>query len=584
MSRIRILPEAVAVKIAAGEIIERPASVIRELIDNSLDAGAEQISVRIQKGGKALVRVADNGMGMGRDDLLLCVERHATSKIARAEDLQSVCTMGFRGEALPSIAAVSRLEILSRPHGELVGHRLKMAGGTFMGVEESGAPPGTIVEVRDLFFNLPARRRFLRSEKVEARQATEAFSRGALPWLDRTFLLEDGGKRLLHLPRTEDLLTRIALLMGRPVAESMTMLEYREEAFRLWGYLAHPQWSRSRADRVLLYVNQRHVRDPMVLRAVLEAYGGRLMKGQYPHAVILMEMDPGGVDVNVHPSKMEVRFREGPQIFQKIRSTVQKALSGAPKAFTLKGEMEKRDPSPWYEGTPPLPGLSEGQGVYEVPFQREPGVSPEEEGEEVLGGPGEREAEEGFRLIGQLAEAYILCEDGEGLTIVDQHAAHERILFDELKRGVSEGSLPAQSLLLPLTLELPIQERDAVPRHRERLLRLGLDLEPFGGGTFLLRRVPAMLQGVAWEAFVPRLLSALEGEGGKEETEILDRALAVMACHGAVRSGTRLQEAEMERLLLDLKEKGGLGHCPHGRPISYRITLKELEKMFRRVL
>ena len=326
MNVIRILPEKVATQIAAGEVIERPASVVRELLDNSIDAGSDTILIKIERGGKGLIRVRDNGVGMSRDDLLLSLERHATSKIKSASDLFSIETFGFRGEALPSMASVSRMEITSRPREQLVGYRVKIDGGKLKSIDETGSPAGTIVEVRDLFFNTPVRKKFLRAEKTETDHIVDVLSKIALPFLHIDFRLDDGEKTLLSLPISESDLNRLAILMGRNVAGSMEYLDQQLNELKIKAYLASPDLSRSRGDRIFVYVNYRSVRDRLITRAVIEGYGQRLMKGRYPQAAIFIEMPPALVDINVHPTKQEIRFRDGRHVYQSIVSAIESVL------------------------------------------------------------------------------------------------------------------------------------------------------------------------------------------------------------------------------------------------------------------
>ena len=308
MNLIRILPENVASQIAAGEVIDRPASVVRELIDNSIDAKADRVLVKVESGGKGLIRVSDNGSGMSRDDLLLCIERHATSKIESAADLYSVKSLGFRGEAIPSIASVSRMRITSRPKDHLEGNSLKISGGKLTAIDETGSPAGTTIEVRDLFYNLPARRKFLRSARTEMNHITDTLSRSVLPYPDISFKLEDSGKTILNFPATEKTQTRLFSLMGRNVAEGMIEFEAEHPDLMLRVYLGPPELNRSRGDRLFVYVNGRNIRDRLINKAIMEGYGQRLMKGRYPQAAVFMDIEPANVDVNVHPTKQEVRL------------------------------------------------------------------------------------------------------------------------------------------------------------------------------------------------------------------------------------------------------------------------------------
>lgn len=572
MNTIRILPENVASQIAAGEVIDRPASVVRELIDNSIDAGAERISIRIEKGGKGLIKVNDSGAGMSRDDLLLCVERHATSKIETAADLFSVKSFGFRGEALPSIASVSRTEIISRPRDQLAGHRLKVEGGKLISIKEAGAPEGTIVEVRNLFYNIPARRKFMRAVKTETDHIIDVLSRIALSFPGIAFKLEDAGKTIMNLPASDQHMHRLSALMGGKVAGSMIEVRERNHALSIRAYLAPPDLSRTRGDRLFVYVNHRNIRDRLVTKAILEGYGQRLMKGQYPQAVIFIETDPSMVDVNVHPTKQEVRFHESRDVFRSIVSTVEKALGQNLNPYpSLQPRDEEND--------------FQNQGVR---FTSEPAWNYSRTVQSQTGPP-KSEAltqplfKEMPQVIGQLGNTYILCQVRGGLLMVDQHAAHERIVYETLKNGVNNSRIEAQTLLMPYRLELTTKEKRIALKRRSQLDRFGIELDHFGGNTFLLRSVPAILKNVQWDSFFSEFITELEDDE-LEEGVFLDKVLTVMACHGAIRAGQSMNHHEINHLLSQLQETEIPTNCPHGRPIFKHFTYYEIEKMFKRVI
>ncbi len=566
MSIIRILPEKVASRIAAGEVVDRPASVVRELMDNAIDAGADRIVVQIDGGGKRLVRVRDNGIGMSRDDLLMCVERHATSKIREASDLFAVTSLGFRGEALPSIAAVSRMKLVSRLHDQLAGHRLEISGGSLRSIEETGAPAGTAVEVESLFFNVPARRKFLRTSRTETAHIVDVFSRLALAYPGIHFRLEDAGSPLMNLPVSEDLSERLAVLMGRKVSEAMTEAVERYPAVTIRAYLAPFEFSRSRGDRLFAYVNGRSVRDRLVTRAIMEGYGRRLMKGQYPYAVIFMEMDPALVDVNVHPAKQEVRFHKSREVFQAIVSAVENAFSR--RSYGPAGPVGiPREPD--------APFVFDPDPAYSTPTADSGPSRPLS-----VSGPADTGPP---RVIGQLGKTYILCEVADGLLMVDQHAAHERVVYERLRKGVAESGVQAQAFLLPVQVELSAKEKQIAMEKADQLSRLGVDLDHFGGETFLLRSVPALLSGVDPAPFLSELLAALES-GDLENEGVLDGVLTVMACHGAVRAGFSMHPEEISHLFCELESAALPTNCPHGRPIFRHITYREIEKMFKRVV
>lgn len=580
MGVIRILTEKVASQIAAGEVVERPASVVRELLDNSIDAGSDRIIVRMESGGKRLIRVSDNGAGMERDDLLLCLERHATSKITSTEDLLTVSTLGFRGEALPSIGSVSKLTITTRPADQLVGHRLTLEGGKLKAIEETGTPAGTIVEVKNLFYNIPARRKFLKTTKTEAEQVIQTVSRIALPFADVHFRLDENGRTIVNLPASPEVRNRLSSLVGGRAAAAM------EEAFEQTGetsiraYLAPPEMGRSRGDKIFIYVNRRNVRDRSLTRAVVEGYGQRLMKGQYPQAVVFIEMRPSLVDLNVHPAKQEVRFRQQHFLYQSMVSTV-------------KGALARRYHVSWHRdeslshGRIPMEDLQERIELAEpargyAGDATEPVWEPRPERKEW---PGGREAVlEGLQIIGQLKNTYILCQTGEGLLMIDQHAAHERVVYETLQRSLKESRMESQSFLIPFKVDLSLREGRVLEGGIDTLREFGLEIEHFGGSTFLLRSVPSILLEAQWESLLNDLVSLLAEEKDLKQETTLDRFLSISACHGAIRAGQRLSHSEMALLIRQLEETDLPTNCPHGRPVSKKISYREIEKMFKRVV
>ena len=571
MGLIRILSEKVASQIAAGEVVERPASVVRELIDNSIDSGASRILIKIENGGRNLIRVADNGAGMDRDDLLLCAERHATSKINELSDLFSVRTLGFRGEAIPSIAAVSRMAITSRTPDQLAGFRLKLQGGKIKEIEETGAPLGTTVEVKDLFFNTPARKKFLRSAPTETDHVVDTLSRIALPFTKLSFRLDDRDKILLSLPSVESDVSRLSALFGHEVAGSMIPMMKEIQGLRLSGYLSPPEWDRARGDHLFMYVNRRSVRERLLTHAVIEGYGSRLMKGRYPYAVIFIEIDPALVDVNVHPAKQEVRFHQNRLVHEAVKTVVEEILRQKAAALF-------RVPSSASEGAMERVGrIEEPIGEYastpaEVTISREP----EPQVQLMI--------KESPVVLGQLKETYILCETKEGLLLVDQHAAHERRVFEKLKKSYDSATLECQPFLIPPTVEFSPSESRTILKKMEELSQLGITLEHFGGSTFMVRSVPNILVDVHWESFLREILPLLEEQGAVKGDQVVESLLSLMACHGAIRAGQRLSKEEMIALVEQLDEVEVPTNCPHGRPVFKRLSFYEIEKMFRRVL
>ncbi|MBN2060562.1 MAG: DNA mismatch repair endonuclease MutL [Deltaproteobacteria bacterium] len=573
MNNIRILPEDVASQIAAGEVIERPASVVKELLDNSIDAGSDRITINIDEGGKKLIRVSDNGEGMNRDDLLLCIERHATSKIKSLSDLFSVSTLGFRGEAIPSIASVSRMKITSRTPDQLGGYCLDIQGGKMKSINEVGVPVGTTVEIRDLFFNTPARRKFLRADQTELGHITDVLSRIVLAFDAIDFNLKSARKPILNLPASGNIINRLSALMGRDVADSIKESKRETGFIKLRAYLAPPEMNRNRGDRLFIYVNNRGIRDRLITRAIMEGYGQRLMKGRYPQAVIFIEIDPDMVDVNVHPSKQEVRFHQGRLIFRELVSFTEASLKE--QFYAESGYHFMRPPE-----------ISEGdvsRVLSEEPSWRYSGPMKEAFKETIEKDKTGYAIEESPRLIGQLKGTYILFEANDGLLVVDQHAAHERILYEQLKRGYRSSGIERQSFLIPKRFELSLHEADIVREKIDQLADLGFEVEHFGGCTFILRSLPSILVNIQWDQFILDLIPILDEEGELTSDRAMERILTSMACHNVIRAGHSLSNQEMTRLLEDLEELELPTNCPHGRPVFKKMTYYELEKMFKRV-
>ena len=575
MNTIKILPEKVASQIAAGEVIERPASVVRELIDNSIDAKADRIAIKIEKGGKGLIKVSDNGVGMSRDDLLLCLERHATSKIRKASDLMRIRSFGFRGEAIPSMAAVSRMQITSLLQKELLGNRVKIFGGKLLAIDEVGAPPGAIVEIRDLFFNIPARRKFIKTPRTEMNHITDTVLRAAMPFPNISFRLQDGEKAVLHLPSSQDPILRLSHLMGREAGQSLLSREDEFKDLRIAIHAAPADFARNRADRLFVYVNGRNIRDRFVTKAIMEGYGRRLMKGRYPQALVFIEIAPSQIDVNVHPAKQEIKFQSGQMVFKAIASAVDKTLAPASHSF-LGGSFddENRDV---YKPDPLQPEISELSEIYARPLTPKRSLSQEKAPMRLTetGGP---------EIIGQLGNMYILCQIEDGLLIVDQHAAHERIVYETLKKSLLSSRVEIQNLIIPQEMEFSLKEKGMLLEKGDVLAHCGIELDHFGGNTFLLRAVPALLKNVNWHRLISEFISKLEEDGPFDAAHITDEAVTLMACHGAIRAGQRLTLVEMSNLMDQLKEMDLPTNCPHGRPIFKNFNYYEMEKMFKRIV
>ncbi|MGQ9779542.1 MAG: DNA mismatch repair endonuclease MutL [Bacillota bacterium] len=578
MSRVRLLDPLTISKIAAGEVIERPASVVKELIENALDAGAKRIEIETVEGGRRLIRVTDDGNGMDREDLLLAVERHATSKISCLEDLERLTTLGFRGEALPSIAAVADLEIRSRPRGGETGHVLEMREGKIVRVYEAGLPEGTTAVVADLFARVPARLKYLKSVPTEAGYIAELVGRLAIAHPEVAFRLYHHQAEVLFTPGRGDPLETIAAVYGREIAREMVALAPVEEANTgISGFLGRPGLARATRQYELFFLNGRPIRSRLLAAAVEKAYGSLLPQGKYPLAVVFLRLDPKMFDVNVHPAKLEVRFLDEAAVFRLVYETVRKTLAGASPLTTdpQKGEREKGKGE-----------RSAAEKVSPFPF-REKRATAAAAARSVglpFGTPAEGEREvfcpESLGLA--LAATYILARDEEGLLLVDQHAAHERILYERFE-AAPEKELSPQGLLLPVTLHLSFAQARLLEERRALFLSLGFRVEDFGAQTYLLRAVPAALAKMDGARLLQDLLDELLQAPLPRDALGLRRAtLAAMACRAAVKAGDALAPPEMAALLAELARTKNPLTCPHGRPTTVRFSWEEIARRFGR--
>lgn len=567
MARIKSLPRDVVEKIAAGEVVERPASVVKELIENSIDAGARAVSVDVAGGGSARITVIDDGFGMGREDVAASVMRHATSKIRAADDLFSINTMGFRGEALSAIAAVSRLTVESKPDSPDVieGHRIEVEGGIAKLPVVAGCAPGTRVSVTDLFYNVPARRKFLRSANVESGHIYDVVASYALAFPAMRFDLTVDGVKKLALPASEvDIgnvgsTTRVWAILGGKVKNPLRVDDAGPD-MSVRGVVA--EGGRRAGKDVHFFLNGRPVKDRMLMHALVQGAGERSHEG-YPAAVLWIEIDPAKVDVNVHPAKREVRFTDGGAIYSFMMSAIRKPVSEA--AVSVAAD----------RASPP----GDRSTVLCSVESREEGDSfPRAPGAQVESG-----AHRDFVPIGQYARSYIICEDVRGsLVLIDQHAAHERLGFEKLRGAYRAGSVPKQRLLIPEQVELGEREAAYLAENLERLAQAGFEIEPFGGGTMLVKAVPALVGVSSVSTLLLELASEFEEMGeGPSLDEAMDRVFATVACHRQVRAGDSLSAPKIDALVRDVEEKG-VTSCPHGRPAVVRITKEEIEKWFRR--
>ncbi len=625
MGVIRELPASVINQIAAGEVVERPASVVKELLENAIDAGANRVEVTVERGGKDLVRVADDGRGLDRDDLPLAFRPHATSKLATAEDLFQIRTLGFRGEALAAIAEVSKVRCQSRPEAEPVGAEIAIEGGVAGPIRDWGGPPGTVIEVRNLFFNVPVRRSFLKSDATEAGHVVEMFNRVALAHPTVHLVYRSSGKVVYDLPATTGLKERVAVFFGRELADSLLWIESRVGPIHLWGYVAHPSQSRSSGKGQYLFVGGRYVRDRSLGHALSEAYRGLLMVGRQPVAFLGLELPPEEVDVNVHPTKIEVRFRDGHRVYSQLLSTVRQTFLASDLHSRLQAPPPPPVADPWAPGPPaaaiattpatggapdrrevaswfapasvtgggflpfPTPGYAGGPPAIPAPM---PTIGPADGFDEFANaGPSSTpEPPHVAAPVGptaralQVHDSYLIVETDDGMVVIDQHALHERILFEELKARVARGGVEAQRLLVPEPVELDATDAAAVVEHREVLARLGLEVEPFGGGTVLVSSVPALLAGAGPDRLVRDLAEHLRTRPVPPGADaLLNDVMSLVACKAAVKAGQRLSPDEVAALLARRHLAGDAHHCPHGRPTALVFTKAELERQFGRI-
>jgi DNA mismatch repair protein MutL len=598
MPVIRQLPPDLINQIAAGEVIERPSSVVKELVENSLDAGATRIEVDIEQGGARLIRVRDDGGGIGPDDLPLAVASHATSKIGSFDDLEHVASMGFRGEALASVASVARFALTSRLRDADSAFRLEVDGGRMQPVRPAQHPAGTSVEVRDLFFNVPARRKFLRAERTEFAHIDDLLKSLSLARRGVEFRLSHNGKPLRLFKACQDhaaALARVGEVLGETFPAQSLRIEHAAAGMQLSGWVGLPTASRAQADGQYFYVNGRLVRDRVVAHAVRQAYADVLFHGRHPAFVLYLELDPAGVDVNVHPAKHEVRFREQRLVHDFLFRSLHEAL-----AQTRAGQVGPASPPEPVPASAPAYAYA-GAGARSMPFAQSRlslGLRDEPLADyaALLGEPStsaavatalpeadEREAPPLGFAIAQLKSIYILAENAHGLVLVDMHAAHERITYEKLKAGRACSNLRSQMLLVPLNLSVSAKEAAAAEEHAEALADWGLELSRSGPSTVVVRRIPALLEGADVSQLTIDVLAELAQHGSSRRLQELENELlSTMACHGSVRAGRRLTLPEMNALLREMEATERSGQCNHGRPTWVQLSLGELDRLFLR--
>jgi DNA mismatch repair protein MutL len=660
MGRIRVLPDQVANQIAAGEVVERPASVVKELLENSLDAGASDLRIDVEAGGRRLIRIVDDGCGMLRDDALLAFERHATSKLRDVKDLLSISTLGFRGEALPSIASVSRLMLETRSQEEATGTRIEIAGGKMLRCEEAAQGGGTAITVRDLFYNVPARRKFLRTEQTELAHIASLVTHYSLAHPDKTFQLNSGPTELLHVTPVGTLRERVFQVFGSQalddlveiglrekelflpppyVPPSEAIAEFRREPeepptrlFRLGGFFSRPQVQKANRNSVYIFVNGRLIRDRLLMHALTSAYHNLMPAACYPFALLFLECDPEEVDVNVHPSKTEVRFRHGTFVHDFVRDTLRERLmesrpapsftpgaaqhapspqAGAALPYSEFSQMIEDQPLPEASAFEPLPaaepalpdftlrlaaGPSPKLDFSAPPIEVAPGPPPSGKLSRRLDAHGEFPASaipahessltslSDLRPLGQIHESFILAAGRDGLWIIDQHVAHERILFEQVMKQRAAGRVEMQRLLLPVILQLTAEQQIDYARIADELHASGFETEPFGNRTIAVKAAPAAVGPADLEKILFEILEIAETELRTASLDDLRRNIcASIACRAAIKINTRLDAHKMEWLLRALSETDCPMSCPHGRPIALHYSTREILKAFHRI-
>jgi DNA mismatch repair protein MutL len=597
VGRVQPLSEDVINHIAAGEVVERPASVVKELLENALDAQARTIQVQIQGGGVELVQVDDDGIGMDAEDAVQCFTRHATSKIRTLEDLGCLTTMGFRGEALSSIAAVSQLQLISRCRQDVAGTRVTCAGGVLTAVEACGAPPGTSLQVCELFYNTPARLKFLKSPTTEAGHIAHCFTNLALTAPDVHMTLSMNGRVHTQAFPTTELGERLEMVFGRGLQEHLLAVEYADESLQVQGFIAKPTFHRATRHQQCFFVNGRPVQNRALSHALYDTYRTLLPRDRHPVAFLFLTVSARDVDVNVHPAKLEVRFHQERRFYDRLRRLLRQHVqasvespvrSWSPSLSASSAALGAERPTPLMWQAPP----AAAPVASAEPPPSEAHTAPVLKGELALhaGYPEEGRAILEGQPLGQLHETYILMQYPGGIFIVDQHAAHERVVYERLRARFKHGAGDMQRLLFPATLDLGGSDDQWLATCIPRLATLGFTLEPFGGTTYRLHSVPALLAERDATAALMDILEvlrspgddALEAEGLGEVPQVLDRILTVMACHGAIRAHQRLQDAEMRAILRDLARTAMPFTCPHGRPVLLNVALSEIEKKFLR--
>jgi DNA mismatch repair protein MutL len=581
--KIEVLPESISQIIAAGEVIERPASVVKELMENAIDAGSSEITVDLKAGGLQLIRVVDSGEGMDREDVPLAFQRYATSKIRRVEDLYAIQTLGFRGEALPSISQVSKMTLQTRTHSSISGTKVICEGGQIKSVSEIGCPIGTEVEVKHLFYNIPVKRKFLKSVRSELRSALNHFLRLSLSHPMISFKFIHDGRTLHEHLKTESPLVRIEAILGREIYRHLQPIGFDEGEIRLSGFASLPSFSKRNAECIYFYVNQRFIKDRMIYKAVLDACRHILPGNEFPVVILFISLPPSAVDVNVHPTKAEVKFKDPDRVYRAVFAAVRMVLEEGPSRLeqiapgnTGREWVLQRRAQPSFFGqdtlrSPSLLMSAKGEGMPLV--QDGGGIS------------WKAEKKWPYTVLGQIQGTYILCEGDENLIFIDQHAAHERILFEKFKKEYEDKLMISEKLLLPILIEFSAEESYILESAGEALKEIGFEIEPAGEKLFAIRSIPSFIEQRDPKEIVRGILdelSSLEKEGKGKVEGTIHTLLVTMACHSAVRGNFMLKREEIDQLMESLISFHSSSTCPHGRPIFFFLPLDELKKQFKR--
>ncbi|MGR3178443.1 MAG: DNA mismatch repair endonuclease MutL [Candidatus Anammoxibacter sp.] len=590
--KINILSEIIVNKIAAGEVIERPASVVKELIENAIDAEATKIDIHLEDSGKKLIKVTDNGVGMSIDDLSRAILSHSTSKLQKLDDIFSIKTLGFRGEALPSIGAISRVKILSRTNDSMSGGEIKVEGGNIGKVNEKGCAVGTQIEIRDLFFNTPVRKKFLKTNPIEMSHISETVTRISLSKPNIHFNLIHNGRTVFNLPNTSTIKERIITFFGNEIGKNLITINSKESNLVVKGYILPPAYDCRTTKMQYLFINSRYIRDKSILHAISMAYKGKLMSNRKPIVFLFLQMDPNDFDVNVHPTKIEVRFKNVSQIYSQIISSIKENLEQSeyvtPAKFDAISSLPEIPKEHRHEKIEP--GES-GRLSLEDPFNKQlnfPDLNrhdkhyaqntfvetsrPADNSDNVTG-----------RRCIQIRNAYIVEESSDGINIVDQHALHEIILYEEIKQSIKNTKLVSQQLLIPELVELSASDFFIIINLKDKLDRLGFTVEEFGKNTIVVRSYPQILKNLDCKEFIRNLLSEVDESICKEDVdECLDKLAKITSCKGAIKMGQKLKDQEIYALLEKRDKMSFSNNCPHGRPTSILMPFKELEKQFKR--